>query len=351
MTYDNLLYNRVVKDAALLSFRAYGWQLGKYRELAGVAGDIGRLATDALQGNRPEVTNRLGYAAALVGGSALLGGIIHRLFTGQNPQQLADYFHPSVGRNDPDGRPIRLSMPTYLKDLESDWRDFPTLNKMGESVYHKLNPAIGTTVDLLRNRDFYDVRIRNEDDPAVKQATDMLKFVARNAAPFSITGAQRLLDEGARPADVALPFFGFVQAKKVLTMTPAEARAAQITQDSLPQGTRTQEQFDRGKLLKALAQDMRNDPQLGQQAIRSADAAGQLRPDDLNQILTRSQLTPLQYQVHRMSAAAAMQVWDLASPSERAQLQNQVALKLANAKDMDPATRRHYLQILFHPAK
>src|SRR5208282_4287415 len=33
MAYDNRFINRTVKDAMLLSFRAFGWQLGKYSEL------------------------------------------------------------------------------------------------------------------------------------------------------------------------------------------------------------------------------------------------------------------------------------------------------------------------------
>jgi hypothetical protein len=39
MTYDNLFYNKMLKDVALLGFRAYGWQLGKYRHLYGGAAD------------------------------------------------------------------------------------------------------------------------------------------------------------------------------------------------------------------------------------------------------------------------------------------------------------------------
>ena len=44
VVYDNLFYNRAIKDVALLSFRAYGWQLGKYREgLGAVADTVGGL--------------------------------------------------------------------------------------------------------------------------------------------------------------------------------------------------------------------------------------------------------------------------------------------------------------------
>jgi hypothetical protein len=55
MTYDNLFYNRAVKDLALLSFRAYGWQLGKYREGLGALADTARAAGKLVKGEQPKL--------------------------------------------------------------------------------------------------------------------------------------------------------------------------------------------------------------------------------------------------------------------------------------------------------
>ena len=39
VTYDNLFQNRTIKDGMQIAFRAYGWQLTKYRMLGNGAHD------------------------------------------------------------------------------------------------------------------------------------------------------------------------------------------------------------------------------------------------------------------------------------------------------------------------
>lgn len=65
MVYDNLFYNRAVKDVALIAFRAYGWQLGKYRESFGALIDTGAAVGKLAKGERPEFSHRMAYAMAL----------------------------------------------------------------------------------------------------------------------------------------------------------------------------------------------------------------------------------------------------------------------------------------------
>src|SRR5947207_1914668 len=77
------------------------------------------------------------------------------------------------------GRPQRLSLPTYVKDVVSYWQ------QPGQTLAHKIHPAITTTIDMLENHDFYGTKIRNEDDPIVKQALDSLKFIGKQFQPFS----------------------------------------------------------------------------------------------------------------------------------------------------------------------
>jgi hypothetical protein len=178
MTYDNLFYNKALKDVALLGFRAYGWQLGKYRHLYGAVSDVVKLVTG--QGG---VTNRMLYPVALTMVAALTGAIVHRLLTGKNPETLQDYLLPQNGQVGQDGRPQRLMMPTYLKDLQSDWKDFPDYRKMGASFYHKLNPWTAAAVDMWRNQDYYGVEIRHPGDPLAQQMKDLSLFAAKQFMP------------------------------------------------------------------------------------------------------------------------------------------------------------------------
>jgi hypothetical protein len=351
MTYDNMFYNRVIKDSLLHGFRAYGWQLGKYRELAGVVGETGQFAADVARLRKPEFTNRMGYAAALVIGSAIIGGIMHRMFTGKNPETAMDYIHPSIGRLDAHGKPIRLSLPTYLKDLESDWHDFPNVQKMGTSLYHKLNPGIAVAVDLFRNRDFYDTEIRGQDDPWFVQAYQGLKYALGSATPFSISGALKMNEENAGAAQLILPFFGFVPAKKALTLTPAEAKASEIMQEMMPQGSRTQAQFEHSKYVAQIVRDLRMNPPKGKEELLAGIRSAQVTDRDAQKIVSWLSMKPMQYQVHRMSAENAMRVWDLASAQERADIRSMVLDKVANSKTLEPETRTHYLRVLLGKSK
>lgn len=347
MTYDNMFYNRIVKDLALIGFRAYGWQLGKYRESIGAAVDTVNQVKNMAQGKRPELTHRMAYAVALPMVVGAMGGIVNYLMTGQMPQSSMDYFLPRSGQTDKDGRPQRLMLPSYLKDLMSDWHAFPDLAKMGESVYHKLNPWVAIVVDMLRNRDFYDTEIRQPDDPAWKQSMDVAAYALKAARPFSVSGAMEMHEQGGRPTDYVLPFFGIVTAKKSLVMSPAEAKAADLMADMLPAGSRTKQQFDHSQLVKSLVRDMKNDPAKGATNLQTAIGAGQVKEADAQRMVSMLAMKPLQYQVHKFTVDNAMKVWDLATPEERAQIKGIIAAKLATAKDLDPETRARYLALVF----
>jgi type II secretory pathway component PulK len=99
------------------------------------------------------------YPVALTMVAATIGAIVHRMLTGKNPESLQDYLFPQNGQRDKDGRAQRLALPTYMKDVVSDWKDFPDYQKMGSSFYHKLNPYVAVDggyvaqPGLLRGRD------------------------------------------------------------------------------------------------------------------------------------------------------------------------------------------------------
>lgn len=356
MTYDNLFYNRAVKDVALLAFRAYGWQLGKYRASFGAVGDWMKFAYGAAEkglahvtGNASktpalEMTNRMLYPVALVATTAALGGALNYLWTGEKPKELRDYLFPRNGELDVHGRPQRVALPTYMKDLASDWKDFPEVKKMGASFYHKLNPMVAMTVDMLRNRDFYDTEVYHPDDPVGQKAKDLVMFAAKNATPFSVTGYQKMAEANSPELQRLLPFIGIVPAKTSVAQTPAEARAADIMQGMMPAGTRTKEEFEKSKFKAELVRELKQNPLEGKNALVAGLNAGKVNADDVTKLVDRAQLTPLQYQVHKMPAEQGMKVWDLANDQERESLRAILALKLADVKDMEPALRTKYLR-------
>lgn len=123
VTYDNLFLNRAIKDTAQLGLTAFGWHLTKYRGVFGGAADWTRAAKAVATGKTPEITYRMTYLPAMVIGHALIGGTIHYLMTGKRPDKMLDYLFPEAGVVDELGRPVRLAIADYVKDLAYEWTE------------------------------------------------------------------------------------------------------------------------------------------------------------------------------------------------------------------------------------
>ena len=350
MTYDNLFHNKVAKDLLLIAFRAYGWQLGKYRAISKAIGEGVGAANDLLHLRKPKVSTNLTYFPALVMVAGIMGAITQKILSGKDPESVKDLFLPRSGKIDGQGHEQRLALPTYLKDLISDWHDAPDLKKMGVSFWHKLNPALSIACDAFNNKDFYGTEIRHDDDPAWKQAFQFGQFLAKSFIPFSVTGTMKLQESGAGPGEMALPFIGIVPAKKVLTETPAEARAEELYAGTLPQGSRTQDQTDHAHLLNQIKSQMRMDPAKGTQLL--AQNAGQLHTLDFNSIFKDNGVPQIILHTKQLTIDQGMSVFDMATDLERQQLAPVLLQKLGNAvnnRAIDPMVASRYAKVLTLP--
>ena len=350
MTYDNLFHNKVAKDLLLIAFRAYGWQLGKYRAISKAIGEGVGAANDLLHLRKPKVSTNLTYFPALVMVAGIMGAITQKILSGKDPESVKDLFLPRSGKIDGQGHEQRLALPTYLKDLISDWHDAPDLKKMGVSFWHKLNPALSIACDAFNNKDFYGTEIRHDDDPAWKQAFQLGQFLAKSFIPFSVTGTMKLQESGAGPGEMALPFIGIVPAKKVLTETPAEARAEELYAGTLPQGSRTQDQTDHAHLLNQIKAQMRMDPAKGTQLL--AQNAVQLHTLDFNSIFKDNLVPQIILHTKQLTIDQGMSVFDLATDLERQQLAPVLLQKLGNAvnnRSIDPMVASRYAKVLTSP--
>lgn len=330
VVYDNLFYNRVVKDLALLSFRAYGWQLGKYRELGGAALDVASQVKALAQGKRPELTHRMAYALALPILVGTMGALTQYLMTGKGPTDWRDYFMPRTGEKDENGREVRISLPSYMKDV------IAISKHPVRSVGHSANPAIGVVADMLQNRDYYDTRIFNPDDPMVQKLKDTGMYLGKEFTPFSVQGARKLAEDSPPLWKQVMPFFGVVPTPKSVTMSPAEQLAAESIADRMPAGSRTKEQFDRSKLIREIVAGTKSGaPWRGIEAqgkYRDGITNGMLKPNVASTMIERLKYTPLQFQVAQMDSEGAMRVWRIASPEERKQLVAIIGTKITSSK-------------------
>jgi hypothetical protein len=340
MVYDNLFYNRAVKDVAMLGFRAFGWQLGKMQEGGGAIIDLVEAARQGARGERPQFTHRMAYVIALPLLVGIMGGIVTYLCTGQRPKGK-DYFMPRIGGEDQNGNPLRVNFPSYVKDAMAYTKHPAT------SFGHSLNPLASSMMDLMMNRNFYDVRIRNPDDPIWQQGSEVAQWAAKEMIPFSVSGYLKLHQDATPAWQQAAPFFGITPAPARMSMTPAQELAAEITAAAMPKEPRTQASYDRSQLIKQVVKDLKtgNRPQAVAE-LRGGLQAGILNEGAAQTLVERLQYTPLQFQVHHMTPEAAMRVWRLASPDEQTQLKAIVLSKIANAKGLDPQQAAAYVKEL-----
>lgn len=337
LVYDNLFYNHILKDVALLSFRAYGWQLGKYREGFGGLWDTAQAGRQAFRRERPEFTHRMAYLMALPLLVGVIGGIITYLATGRRPKGQ-DYFMPPIGGQDQNGNPLRVNLPSYVKDAIAYGKHPVT------SFGHSLNPLGASIMDLLANRDFYDVRIRNQDDPIWKQGSDVAQWAGKQLVPFSVSGAMKLKDDAAPMWKQIAPFFGVTPAPARMSMTPAQELAAEITAAAMPTEPRTREAYERAQTIKDVVKSIKagNQP-AAVEALRGGLQSGILNESAAQVLVDRLQYNPLQFQVHHMTPEAAMRVWRVAGPDERAQISAIVTAKVVNSKTLPAAQALKYL--------
>jgi N12 class adenine-specific DNA methylase/2'-5' RNA ligase len=276
MNFDNLFLNRSVKTGLQFLFRSVTWKLGSVREFAGAGGgqsrELGRWAWDAYQslggsggggkeppkgkggkaageegprpiGERllPRLDPRMSWVVSLVMYSVLVGSIAARLLSGRWPWEWTeeeaedkakdtyDYFasiwketmHPRTGETDSRGEPSRISLPTYVKEIEHARRD-PRRWLMGS-----LSTIVSKAKDIAQNEDYFGNYVYNPNASLGTQAKQIAKFAF--PVPFVASSYVRGSETGGHKTAV-LGSFGFPKAPSDLDWTPAEKLTHDILQ-------------------------------------------------------------------------------------------------------------------------
>ena len=219
LVYDNLFWNKAVKDLAMASVRSVGWNIGTIREIAGGGADSLKALANIAQRKPAEFTNRMAYILALPILAGLIGGIIHYLRTGQRPDQLKDWYFPRRG---PQGTPEwnkRMALPSYVKDVVH-WAHDPI-----GTIKGKIHPLLGLILEMLSNEDYFGKHIVNREDPLVQQMEEELKHSGETFEPMAaraLTAPDKKGNETT--SEKLLPFVG---------VTEAPAYVKELKRDSL----------------------------------------------------------------------------------------------------------------------
>jgi hypothetical protein len=321
LTYDNLFWDRATKDIAMASVRSLGWNLGTYRELGGGIVDWGRFAKNLVTpGAKADFTHRMSYTIALPAVAGLIGAVVQKVLTDKYPEELKDYFYPKNGDTDANGAPARNSLPTYMKDVYSYYDDTHRFLTIGgnplRTVMNKLHPALGMVSEMLQNRDYYGVQIRNEDDPLVQQAKSEVEFALKSFIPFSVKGIEQNVAQGGMTAKTFLPMIGVTPAPRDLDESIAEQQMAKFSEESRPVGTRTQEQKDRTDAMHQAEHLIRTGDRSGAQELIKKNS-NVLHAGDMKLILKQARTDPFEGHFQKLSLWQKMKVYEMAEPSER----------------------------------
>jgi hypothetical protein len=320
MVYDNLFWNKTLKDAAMLATRSLGWNLGTVRELGGAIKDTATLAARLKSGD-PAVTHRMAYAISLPIVVGALGAMYQYLHTGKGPDELKDYFMPKTGRTLPDGSTERVILPTYVKDIlpvvkaGNNFGTSGVLSRLEQMVVNKSGPILEMLGNMAKNRDFYGTEIANKNDPLVKQVGDELRFVASQFKPFSFQQYSHRMDKGLSAKYES--FTGIMPAAAELTRTKAMQMISEYNKQHFG-GTKTKEEAAESDLRYQEKNKLKTDPNAARKEIEEMVNDHSLTRRQANDLIAASKKDPRVVSFSRLPLDVAQEVYDAGTPEEKA---------------------------------
>ena len=242
LNYDNLFWNRNLKTALMLTFRAVGWNLGTLRELGGgllqdLPKQVGRVFTKEGRKNM-EFTPKMSYTFSLFLVMGMLGAIYQYLHTGKKPQSIKDLYYPKNGAKDKSGEDYRVEFPSYLKDL------YQVSHHPIKTIGNKVAPEFSLLLNLLTNKDFYGDYIANRNDNLSTQAKQTALYLLTQLEPFSAQNLSQLNKGTANTEQKIEAFFGIIKAPKEVIQTEYQKVLSNLYSEQVGQSARTPEQKD-----------------------------------------------------------------------------------------------------------
>ena len=184
MAYDNLFWHKMMKDAAFLTVRSVGWNMGTLREIGGGMYEGTKQGLRLATGRDAEWTHRMSYLIALPIVTGMYGAMYQYLSTGKGPEEPKDCFFPKYLLKD--GAKERVSIPSYMRDVYA-WSIQPW-----QTAQNKLHPMTSMVAQAAQGRDYYGDIIANHDDPVVKQVEDVMMWAGKSVLPFSFSGEDKM---------------------------------------------------------------------------------------------------------------------------------------------------------------
>jgi tRNA G10 N-methylase Trm11 len=320
MNFDSLFWNRNFKTAMQLMFRSVTWKLGSVHAFGGAFAGQGKEFKDAFRERRaPELHRNMAWLFGMFLLTATLGAIISKVLGKKDPKNLTDFVFPQI---DPKDDKIRVSLPTYFKDMVH------LIHSPTSYVTSSMSGWIGRVADLLRNKDYYGVQIRDSDDSIVKQALQVAEYTGQTLLPFSVRGYKQMSDQDVTGLRKALAFVAVNPAPRHVSQTPAEKRSEEYWKGHQTEEGISPEQFESKREKRRIVGQLRHGDAPN---LSAALAVGTIKPADIKPLYQRAAMGPLSSQVLHMPLADAEKVYQRANLKERAELAGIMEKKRANS--------------------
>jgi hypothetical protein len=306
LVYDNLFWNKVLKEGLMLGIRSVGWNLGSWREFGGAPVDV-LLTPKRLKEGDAWLSHKMSYVIGASIVYAILGALIMKILFGEDPETPKDYFFPRTGKKNADGSDERISLPTYAKDV------FAYSTRPLDTIQNKVHPIWGLMADTWSNKDFFGTEIRHKDDPIIEQMISLAKYVGDQFTPFAVRNYQKMRKNGDELQKAALvSASGITSAPSYLTRTPAQALALDYIVARIPDAPRTQEQFEKSQLRKTIKTKLRKGETF------DYTAAVQMFTDkELDRLFKEAKISYFTESFKRLTYDEALNVFEVSSPKEK----------------------------------
>ena len=299
--YGRLFLKNWVKEFAQGVIRAPGWTGGTIAEtIVGAPVDTVKFFAEWVKTGKlpPNIPDRVSYTMSLLITVTLLNGLLTYLFTGERPSGM-DYWAFRDGGQDKYGKPTRLLLPTYVKDLFAFYQDF------GHVVLAKTHPLVSLSWDMakfLTNKpvvDYYGVERVNPEDPFIKRTLDMGKHTASIFIPFYMRGMAKTSEEEGgffetlkeSPEKIIAPEFGIMPATSAYTSSGLEKYVQRLKQKH--PYTTTPEKKEKSDLMHGLESGLRRDKDDAKDKLGDAVLDEQITAKDKKLIEKRAKMDPL----------------------------------------------------------
>jgi hypothetical protein len=176
VVYDNVFWDKSLKDLSFMTIRSFGWTGGTIKAIGKGFSEAPLSIPRALKGKG--ISPRTAWLITLTMQVGLYGGMLNYLLSGERPKELKDYYFPKDGTTNPDGSPGRISLPTYMKDI------FGYMEDIFKTLKGKISPSINEAIEIYNNKDFYGTNIYDEEDSFFKKGLDIFNYEAKSFVPF-----------------------------------------------------------------------------------------------------------------------------------------------------------------------